>query len=142
MTIKHGHHPADVDRAGSDSWRHFQEAGTERTLLAGPDLLVLFERSPDQYDPIALARRYLAEADVILVEGYKRAALPKIEVHRLATRTAPHYDAGAPQAPEWIAIVTDDPAFQAGCSVLRFGDTMWLQALAGLAFERAQPLGV
>ena len=43
MTIKHGHHPADVDREGSDSWRHFREGPAERVLLATPDLRVLFE---------------------------------------------------------------------------------------------------
>ena len=30
MTIKHGHHPADVDRPGSDTWRHFHEGRAER----------------------------------------------------------------------------------------------------------------
>ena len=42
MTIKHGHHPADVDRKGSDSWRHFHEGRAERVLLATPGLRVLF----------------------------------------------------------------------------------------------------
>ena len=52
MTIKHSHHPADVDRPGTDSWRHFNEGRAERSLIAAPDLRVLFERAPDDYDPV------------------------------------------------------------------------------------------
>ena len=97
MTIKHGHHPADVDRPGSDSWRHFNEGRAERTLMVSPTLRVLFERSPDDYDPIGLARRYMDGADLVLVEGFKRAPLPKIEVFRTAVHqfvmplVAPHW---------------------------------------------------
>ena len=36
-----------------------------------------------------------------------------------------------------VAIVTDDTKFQAGCPVLRFTDTIWLQLLAGLAWDKA-----
>jgi molybdopterin-guanine dinucleotide biosynthesis protein MobB len=140
MTIKHGHHPADVDREQSDSWRHFREGRAERVLLATPDLRVLFERSPDDYDPIALTRRYLADADVVLAEGYKRAPIPKIEVFRPSVANRPLYDPAASDAARWAAIVTDDLDFTAGCPVIRFQDTMWLQLLATLVLERAQPI--
>jgi molybdopterin-guanine dinucleotide biosynthesis protein MobB len=140
MTIKHGHHPADVDRPGSDSWRHFHEGRAERVLIAAPDLRVLFERTPDEYDPVALARRYLADADIVLAEGYKRAPLPKIEVFRPSVADAPIYDAASPEAVRWAAIVTDDLDFDAPCKVIRFQDTMWLQLLATLTLERAQAI--
>jgi molybdopterin-guanine dinucleotide biosynthesis protein B len=139
-TIKHAHHPADLDRPGTDSWRLFHEGRGERVLLATPDLRVLFERAPDKYDPIALARRYLAEEEFVLVEGYKRAPLPKIEVFRRSAAEQPLFDPGAPNAKEWVAIVTDDYAFDTQCRVLRFQDTMWLQLLANLATEHAMPL--
>ena len=137
MTIKHGHHPANVDRPGSDTWRHFNEGKAERVLIASPDLRVLFERSPDEYDPIGLARRYMHGADIVLTEGYKAAPLPKIEVFRLAAGDRPLFDAGAPNASEWVAIVTDDRNLQAPCPVLHFNDTIWLQLLANLAWERS-----
>jgi molybdopterin-guanine dinucleotide biosynthesis protein MobB len=140
MTIKHGHHPADVDRPGSDSWRHFHEGRAERVLIAAPDLRVLFERTPDEYDPAALARRYLADADIVLAEGYKRAPLPKIEVFRPSVADAPIYDSASPDAGRWAAIVTDDLDFEAPCKVIRFQDTMWLQLLATLTLERAQAI--
>jgi len=59
MTIKHGHHPALVDREGTDTWRHFNEGRAERTLIAGPDRRVLFEHAKDDYDPVGLARHFV-----------------------------------------------------------------------------------
>jgi molybdopterin-guanine dinucleotide biosynthesis adapter protein len=139
MTIKHGDHPADVDREGSDSWRHFHEGRADRVLIASPDLRVLFERAPDDYDPIGLARRYLDDADIILVEGFKRALLPKIEVFRRSVGP-PLYHPAAPNARQWAAIVTDEYDFEADCQVLHFQDTMWLQLLANVAWEQAMML--
>ena len=139
MTIKHGHHPADVDRPGSDTYRHFQEARAERTLIAAPDLRVLFERTPDDYDAVALARRYMDGADIVLCEGYKQAPLPKIEVWRKVVGGQPLHDPAAPNAKEWVALVVDDRSagMEARCPVLSFGDTNWLQTLANLTWERA-----
>lgn len=140
MTMKHGHHMADVDRPGSDSWRHFHEGRAERVLIASPDLRVIFERSPDEYDPVHLARQYLDGADIVLAEGYKRAPIPKIEVFRPAVDPTPLYPRSSPDASLWAAIVTDDRDFTADCTVIQFGDTMWLQLLATLALERAAPV--
>ena len=137
MTIKHGHHPAVVDRPGTDTWRHFNEGRAERTLIASPELRVLFERSPDDYDPIALARRYMQGADIVVTEGFKAAPLPKIEVYRQATGDRPIYDPSNSNARQWVAIITDDPDFEADCTVLRFHDTIWLQLLANLAWDRS-----
>lgn len=142
MTIKHGHHPADVDRAGTDTYRHFHEGRAERTLIAAPTLRVLFERTPDDYDPIALARRYMDGADLVLCEGFKLSSLPKIEVWRRTIGGKPLYDPTAPNASEWIAIMTDDRdmGVEAACPVLSFNDTNWLHTLANLAWDRALTL--
>jgi molybdopterin-guanine dinucleotide biosynthesis protein MobB len=137
MTIKHGHHPADADRYGSDTWRHFHEGRAERVLIASPELRVLFERSPDNYDPIGLARQYMQGADIVLTEGYKASSLPKIEVFRRATGSPPLYDPATPNAGQWVAVITDDPDFRASCTVLHFHDTIWLQLLANLAWDRS-----
>jgi molybdopterin-guanine dinucleotide biosynthesis protein MobB len=139
MTIKHGHHPADVDRSGSDTYRHFHEGRAERTLIAGPATRVLFERTADDYDPLALAQRYMNGADMVLCEGFKRARLPKIEVWRRVIGEPPLYDSAAPNASDWLAILTDDRdlGVEPRCPVLAFSDTNWLQTLANLAWERA-----
>jgi molybdopterin-guanine dinucleotide biosynthesis protein MobB len=140
MTMKHAHHLAEVDREGTDSWRHFREGRAERTLLVAPDIRVLFHRAADTYDPIGLAREHLGHAELVLVEGFKRAPLPKIEVFRPSVAPKPLYDPALPNAGDWAAIVTDDPFYECPCRVVRFQDTMWLQLLAGVVLERAVPL--
>jgi molybdopterin-guanine dinucleotide biosynthesis protein MobB len=139
-SIKHASHPALLDREGTDTWRHFHEGSTERTMIASPDIRVLFERAADNTDPETLALRYLGDVDLVLVEGFKRARLPKVEVYRKGIGVPPLFDPAAANAQDWIAIVTDDPALRADCRVLRFMDTMWLSLLAGLAWERAKVL--
>ncbi|HET7424210.1 MAG TPA: molybdopterin-guanine dinucleotide biosynthesis protein B [Gemmatimonadales bacterium] len=140
MTMKHSDHPADLDRPGTDSWRHFHEGRAERTLLVGPQLRVLFHRAEDTYEPLALAREHLASAEIVLAEGFKRAPLPKIEVFRPSVAPEPLFDPSLPNAPEWVAIVTDDPFYEPSCRVVRFHDTMWLQLLTSVVLERAIPI--
>jgi molybdopterin-guanine dinucleotide biosynthesis protein MobB len=137
MSMKHADHPAQVDQPGVDSWRHFHEGRAERVLLVSPEMRVLFQRAPDESDPIGLAREHLSGADIVLVEGFKRSSLPKIEVYRRAVAPQPIYDSAAENADSWVAIVTDDYGFESDRRVLRFNDTMWLQMLANLAWEHA-----
>ena len=101
----------------------------------------LFERAPDDTDPITLARKYLSEADLVLAEGFTKYDIPKIEVFRREISDTPIYNGTSDSAGLWIAIVTDDDKFQADCTVLRFRDTMWLQLLANLAWDGAKVLG-
>lgn len=137
MTIKHATHPAALDQPGTDTYRHFHEGKAERVLVASPDLRAVVERSPDDTDPITLARRYLADADLVIVEGFKREPLPKVEVFRRAVATTPIYESSLPNAKEWLAIVTDDAHLDAECPVLRFKDTIWLQLVSTLAWDGA-----
>jgi molybdopterin-guanine dinucleotide biosynthesis protein MobB len=140
MTIKHGTHTADLDQRGKDTWRHWHEGKVERVLLEAPGERVVFERTRDESDPISLAQRYLDGADIVLVEGFKGAPLPKIEVYRLAAGAAPLFDPAASDSTHWVAIVTDDAAYRAAFPVLRFNDTGWLVTLANLAWDRAKIL--
>lgn len=139
-TIKHASHPVDVDRAGTDSWRHFHEGNADGVLVASPSLRVTFERRPDEAGPEELARRYFTDMDFVLAEGFKRAPLPKIEVFRAGVAPRPLFDPLAANAEEWIAIMTDDPKYTAPCRVLRFSDTMWLTLLTVLITEHAKQL--
>jgi len=125
MTIKHGTHPADTDQRGKDSWRHWHEGRAERVLMEGPGQRVLWERTEQESDPVALARRYFEGADIVLVEGFKRAPLFDPAVH----------DPG-----DWVAMVTDHPKYRADFPVFRFSDTAWLVTIATLAWDRAKIL--
>jgi molybdopterin-guanine dinucleotide biosynthesis protein B len=138
MTIKQGIQPVDLDLRGKDTWRHWHEGKAERVVLETPGERVVLERTQEESDPVALARRYLDGADIVLVEGFAEAQLPKIEVYRLAAGGRPLFDTAASASSQWVAMVTDDVAYRAAFPVLRFNDTAWLVTLANLAWERAQ----
>ena len=86
-TMKHAHHSFDVDQKGKDSYAH-REAGAQEVLVASERRWALMhECRPDektneeQLSP-ALLLKHLAPCDVLLVEGFKNAALDKLEIHR------------------------------------------------------------
>jgi molybdopterin-guanine dinucleotide biosynthesis protein B len=136
-TIKHGSHPADVDTPGTDTYRHFHEGQAGQVLMEFPGGRVLFERTAEEADPVVLVRRYLRDAEIVVVEGYKKAPLPKIEVHRRVRHPEPLYHPASAGAGQWIALVTDDETLRLPLPVFRFGDTGWLVRLAQLAWEQA-----
>lgn len=101
-TIKHGHHPAALDTEGTDTWRHYHEGHARRTLIESPGQRVLFERTESDGDPETLAREYMQGMDLVIVEGFSRSTLPKIEVHRSKLHPAPLLDPGAANAHFWV----------------------------------------
>lgn len=112
MTIKHGHH-FDLDREGTDSYRHRVEGGAERVVLAGPGQFAILGTWPqgEEATPERLAGRYLADADIVVVEGFKGERLPKIEVFRRSAHDTPVWDPRDPGAGDYIAGITDDDAY-------------------------------
>jgi molybdopterin-guanine dinucleotide biosynthesis adapter protein len=80
--VKHAHHEFDVDQPGKDSWRH-RQAGCSEVLVSSSKRWALMHElrsSPESSLGDLLAR--LSPCDVVIVEGFKSAAIPKIEVHR------------------------------------------------------------
>ncbi len=101
--IKQSHHDAEVDVAGKDSWRHAR-AGAHETLLATPYRWMLVGELRGAPEPALdehLAR--LSPCDLVLVEGYKHAALAKLEVWRAANAKPWLHPADA----NFIAVVAD-----------------------------------
>jgi len=81
-TVKHAHHATEIDHPGRDSYRH-REAGAREVLVASPVRWALMHElrgAPEPPLEELLAR--LSPADLVLIEGYKREAHPKIETHR------------------------------------------------------------
>lgn len=82
-TVKHAHHGADIDHEGTDSHKH-RLAGAREVLLATPYRYALMhELSGGEEEPSLnelLGR--MGEADLILVEGYKREPVPKLMIMR------------------------------------------------------------
>ncbi len=84
-TVKHAHHSFDVDHPGKDSFRH-RNAGASEVLLASRHRIALMQelRGADEPPLTALLAR-LSPVDLVLIEGYKRDAHPKVEAHRAVT---------------------------------------------------------
>jgi molybdopterin-guanine dinucleotide biosynthesis protein B len=118
MTVKHGH-GFDLDTPGTDSWRHRHEGGAARVVMAGPnDVAVVGEWDAEGEPGLgAIVRRFLPDADVVVAEGYKAEALPKIEVFRQAAHADPVYDGNHPFAGSFLAIATDVDGFEADVPV-------------------------
>jgi molybdopterin-guanine dinucleotide biosynthesis protein MobB len=136
-TIKHGAHPAEVDKPGTDTHRHYTEGRAEKVLMEFPGGRVLFERTQADGEPLALVRGYLGGADIVIVEGFRKSPLPKIEVHRKSKHQQPLFDPASPDAKQWVALVTDDETLRVAIPTFRFTDTGWLVTLAQLAWDRA-----
>jgi len=84
-TLKHTHHGVDLDRPGKDSHRH-RQAGAHQVVLASSARWALLTELRGQAEPPLedlIAR--LDPVDVVIVEGWKRDAHPKIEAWRAAT---------------------------------------------------------
>lgn len=80
--VKHAHHGFDIDRPGKDSWRH-REAGAQEVMLASDQRWALMHEVREAGEPsLAALLARLSPCDLVLVEGFKRHDLPRIEVHR------------------------------------------------------------
>src|SRR5579883_2262980 len=113
-TIKHAHHAFDVDQPGKDSYAH-RRAGATEVLVSSSNRFALMHELRGAPEPTLsdlLAR--LAPVDLVIVEGFKRDPIPKIEIHRP--------EVGKP------LLYPDDPAIVALASPTRLeGSTIpWL----------------
>lgn len=81
--LKHAHHNFDVDKPGKDSYR-LRKAGASQMLIASRNRFALMTETPEaEADFDYLLTRFDEEKlDVVLVEGCKNIAFPKIELHR------------------------------------------------------------
>ncbi|MBK9606493.1 MAG: molybdopterin-guanine dinucleotide biosynthesis protein B [Betaproteobacteria bacterium] len=82
--IKHAHHNFDIDQPGKDSWRH-RRAGCSEVLITSKVRWALMHELHDEPElTLPQALRRLSPCDLVLVEGYKWAAIPRLEIHRPA----------------------------------------------------------
>jgi molybdopterin-guanine dinucleotide biosynthesis protein MobB len=136
MTIKHGTHTFNIDPATTDTYRHYHEGLAERVAMVSPDKFALVERRDRELAPEEVARRYMADADVIVCEGFKRSTLPRIEIFRAAAGPAPLYDPASEQAPHYLAIATDVPDLSTEVPVFSLSDPQYIEQLADLVERR------
>jgi molybdopterin-guanine dinucleotide biosynthesis adapter protein len=80
-TIKHNVHGFDIDHEGKDSYRH-KKAGASITVVSSPQELALVRDVDHDYSFEEIRESYIKDVDIILTEGFKVNAYPKIEVFR------------------------------------------------------------
>jgi molybdopterin-guanine dinucleotide biosynthesis protein B len=130
--IKHAHHNFDVDQPGKDSFRH-RYAGCGEVLITSAarwPLMHELRGAEELRLPDALAR--LSPCDLALVEGYKRFAIPKLEIYRPQLGKPLLH----PGDRNIVGIATDTPAAFAGRGLPVFGLDAY-DALATFVEERA-----
>lgn len=81
-TIKHAHHDFDIDRPGKDSYRHREAGATEVLVSSAKRFALMHEHRGDAEPTLQELLAKLTPVDLVLVEGFKREAHPKIEVWR------------------------------------------------------------
>ena len=80
--IKHAHHEFDIDQPGKDSYRHRQAGCNEVLVTSAVRWALMHELRGAKELALADALRRLSPCDLALVEGFKTAAIPKLEVYR------------------------------------------------------------
>lgn len=125
-TVKHAHHAFDVDHPGKDSHTH-RLAGASEVLVSSAKRWALVHELRGAEEPALpdlLAK--LSPVDLIVIEGFKRGAHPKLEVHRASVGkpllfpadpriVAVACDSALPDAPLPVVAIDDDEAI---CDIL------------------------
>jgi molybdopterin-guanine dinucleotide biosynthesis protein B len=133
-TLKHAHHNFDIDKPGKDSFLH-REAGATEVLVASANRFALMHElrgAPEP--PLADLLTKLSPVDLVLVEGYKRDAHAKIEIHRQANDKPFLFIEDA----TIVALVSD--THQTLPAGLRRVDLDDIEAVAELVVDLALPL--
>lgn len=103
--IKHSHHDLILEPAHKDSAR-LRAAGAAEVMVASPFRFAIMHELRGAPEPGLMQQvARLAPADIILVEGFKWDAIPKLEVHRPSLGQAPLY----PNDPHIVAVACDAP---------------------------------
>ncbi len=118
-TVKHAHHEFDIDKQGTDSFRHRSAGATEVALVSGYRWAMMHELrdAPEPQMEDIMAR--LSPCDLVIIEGYKSQSHPKIEVRRETARKA---EPLAPNDPNIVAIAADHPIDDAPIPVFDLDD--------------------
>jgi molybdopterin-guanine dinucleotide biosynthesis protein B len=117
-TLKHAHHGFDLDQPGKDSFMHRVAGATEVVISSARRFAILHElREEPEWDLPNLLDK-LSPVDIVLVEGFKREKVPKLEVYRAANgKPLLHPD------DDWIVAVAADGALpQASVPVIPLDD--------------------
>jgi molybdopterin-guanine dinucleotide biosynthesis protein B len=132
-TLKHAHHGFDLDKPGKDSFVHRAAGATEVIISSAKRWAILHElREEEEWDLGALLAK-MSPVDLVMVEGFKRDAFPKVEIHR-AENGKPLLH---PDDPHIVAVAADTALPQAKVPVIDLND---IDVVADALQRYAMPL--
>ena len=135
-SVKHAHHNFQIDDAETDSARH-RRAGAGQVAIVSPKRWALVRELGETPEPsLAEVLGRLDPCDLVIVEGYKAAPIPKIEVRR---RAAARAEPLAERDPNVVAVAADHACDGAGRPVFALDD---VAAIADFIVGRCQTLRV
>jgi molybdopterin-guanine dinucleotide biosynthesis adapter protein len=102
--IKHAHHSFDVDHPGKDSFRHRAAGASEVLITSNTRYALMHELRGEAELSFEASIARLSPCDLVLIEGFKRAPIPKMEIWRAALGKPILF----PTDIDIIAIATDD----------------------------------
>jgi len=105
-TVKHAHHDFDIDKEGTDSFRHRKAGAREVAIVSGRRWALMHELGEEEEPTLEEVLSRLSPADLVLVEGYKRGSHRKIEARRLEAKDRSPLTATDPNI---AAIAADHP---------------------------------
>jgi len=83
-TVKHAHHDFELDTPGKDSWLHREAGASEVAVVSSRRWALIHELRGEDEPLLAEILTKLSPVDLVIVEGFKRHAHPKLEVYRAA----------------------------------------------------------
>jgi molybdopterin-guanine dinucleotide biosynthesis protein B len=101
--IKHAHHTFDVDHEGKDSYRHRHAGATEVLVTSSRRWVLMHELRGAQEPSFEEQVKHFSACDLLIVEGYKFAPIPKLEVYRAETGEGFLH----PKDPHIVALASD-----------------------------------
>jgi molybdopterin-guanine dinucleotide biosynthesis protein B len=131
-TVKHAHHEFDIDRPGKDSWLHREAGASEVAVVSSRRWALIHELRGEPEPPLADILSKFDAADLVIVEGFKRHAHPKLEIYRAAIGKPLLY----PEDNCIVAIASDTPLPKAQLPVLNLDD---IENIANMLEAEARP---
>lgn len=106
--IKHDAHKFDIDHPGKDSWRMTQ-AGADTMMITSSAKIAMVKQNVGAEPTLEeTVNAYFSDVDIVISEGFKRSAVPKIEVCRQG-KTSAMLCRGENHDPLLMAVATDQP---------------------------------
>lgn len=131
--IKHAHHDFDVDVPGKDSWVHRQAGATEVLVGSARRWALMHELREAEEPRLPELLAKMSPVDLVVVEGFKREPIRKIEVHRRANAKPLLF----PDDPDIVGVVTDADDLDGRLPIVHLDD---IEAAADLMQRSAMPL--